>query len=68
MVALEVKSPDQVHAVHETALAHGGTCEGVPGPRGNDGFYAAYFRDPDGNKLNAYCMVAPAEAPVGDGS
>ncbi|MFM7377864.1 MAG: VOC family protein [Erythrobacter sp.] len=59
MVALEVKSPDQVHAVHETALAHGGTCEGAPGPRGNDGFYAAYFRDPDGNKLNAFCMVAP---------
>lgn len=59
MVALEVKSPEQVHAVHDTALAHGGTCEGAPGPRGNDGFYAAYFRDPDGNKLNAFCMVAP---------
>ena len=29
--------------------------EGAPGPRG-DGFYAGYFRDPDGNKLNAFCM------------
>ena len=56
MVALEVKSPEQVHAVHETALAHGGTCEGAPGPRGNDGFYAAYFRDTEGNKLNAFYM------------
>jgi predicted lactoylglutathione lyase len=62
MVALEVKTPDAVHAVYDTAIAHGGTCEGAPGPRGNDGFYAGYFRDPDGNKLNAFCMVAPAEA------
>lgn len=58
MVALEVKSPEMVDAVHATALAQGGTCEGAPGPRGEDGFYAAYFRDPDGNKLNAFCMVA----------
>ncbi len=29
--------------------------EGAPGPRG-EGFYAGYFRDPDGNKLNAFCM------------
>ncbi len=62
MVALEVKRPEDVHAVHETALANGGTCEGAPGPRGDDGFYAAYFRDPDGNKLNAFCMVAPEGA------
>ncbi|MEL6508064.1 MAG: VOC family protein, partial [Pseudomonadota bacterium] len=42
---------------HEIALAKGGSGEGKPGLRGG-GFYAAYFRDPDGNKLNAYCMVA----------
>ncbi|MFN7159648.1 MAG: VOC family protein, partial [Erythrobacter cryptus] len=58
MVALEVKTPEDVHALHATALAHGGTCEGAPGPRGDEGFYAGYFRDPDGNKLNAFCMVA----------
>ena len=34
----------------------GGADEGDPGPRG-DGFYAAYFRDLDGNKLNAFCMA-----------
>ena len=61
MVALEVKSPEEVQAIYDTALAHGGTDEGAPGPRGDEGFYAAYFRDPDGNKLNAFCMVAPAE-------
>jgi predicted lactoylglutathione lyase len=58
MVALEAKDPDQVQRLYDIALAHGGTCEGKPGPRGDDGFYAGYFRDPDGNKLNAFCMVA----------
>ena len=61
MVALEAKSPEQVDAIYATAMAQGGTDEGAPGPRGNDGFYAGYFRDPDGNKLNAFCMVPPAE-------
>ncbi|MCJ2178637.1 VOC family protein [Novosphingobium album (ex Hu et al. 2023)] len=40
MVALEAKDEAQVQRIHEIALAHGGTCEGPPGPRG-DGFYAA---------------------------
>ena len=55
MVALEAKDNEQVHRLHEIALANGGTCEGPPGPRG-DSFYAGYFRDPDGNKLNAFVM------------
>lgn len=55
MVALEAKDKEQVHRLHEIALAHGGSCEGPPGPRG-EGFYAGYFRDPDGNKLNAFIM------------
>lgn len=58
MVALQVDGPDKVRAVYDTALAHGGSDEGEPGPRGDDGFYAGYFRDPDGNKLNVFCMVA----------
>ena len=58
MVALEAKDPAQVQRLYDIALAHGGTCEGKPGPRGDDGFYAGYFRDPDGNKLNAFCMTA----------
>ena len=56
MVALEAKDKDQVHRLYDIALANGGTCEGPPGPRGDEGFYAGYFRDPDGNKLNAFIM------------
>jgi catechol 2,3-dioxygenase-like lactoylglutathione lyase family enzyme len=55
MVALEAKDKAQVDRLHAIALAHGGSCEGPPGPRG-DNFYAGYFRDPDGNKLNAFII------------
>lgn len=55
MVALEARDNAQVDRLHAIALANGGTDEGAPGPRG-EGFYAAYFRDPDGNKLNAFVM------------
>jgi predicted lactoylglutathione lyase len=54
MVALEASGPDQVKALHRKALQLGGTDEGAPGPRG-EGFYAGYFRDLDGNKLNFFC-------------
>ena len=56
MVALEAKDRDQVDRLYALALANGGTDEGAPGPRGDQGFYAGYFRDPDGNKLNAFIM------------
>jgi catechol 2,3-dioxygenase-like lactoylglutathione lyase family enzyme len=56
MVALVVDSPEQVNAVHAKALALGGTDEGAPGAR-SEAFYAGYFRDPDGNKLNAFCLT-----------
>ena len=56
MVALEAKDKAQVHRLYDIALAHGGTDDGPPGPRGDGGFYAGYFRDPDGNKLNAFIM------------
>ena len=57
MVALAVDAPEKVHAVHAKALELGGTNEGDPGPR-QDNFYAGYFRDLDGHKLNVFCMVA----------
>ncbi len=53
-------APDRaaVHKFHETALANGGTCEGPPGPRSfPPTAYAAYVRDPDGNKLCTYSFV-----------
>ena len=62
MVALQAKDRDQVHRLYDIAMANGGSDEGVPGPRGEpdengNTFYAGYFRDRDGNKLNAFCMV-----------
>ena len=56
MVALAAKDKAQVDRIHKLALSLGGTDEGPPGPRGEGGFYAAYFRDLDGNKLNAFVM------------
>ena len=56
MVALAVDSQEKVKALYDKALELGGSDEGPPGPRGESGFYAAYFRDLDGNKLNAFFM------------
>jgi hypothetical protein len=55
MVALAAKSKAQVDSIHRKALELGAKDEGAPGPRG-DGFYAGYFRDLDGHKLNAFFM------------
>lgn len=55
MVALQANSPAQVDEVYAKALSLGGSDEGAPGDRGGD-FYAGYFRDLDGNKLNVFCI------------
>lgn len=55
MVGLVVEKPAQVDALYKKAMELGATDEGAPGPRG-EGFYAGYFRDLDGNKLNFFCM------------
>ncbi len=55
MVALECKDRAQVDRVYALAMSLGAKDEGPPGPRGET-FYAGYFRDPDGNKLNAFIM------------
>ena len=54
MVALVVDAREKVDRVHRKALELGGRDEGAAGPRG-EGFYAGYFRDLDGNKLNVFC-------------
>ena len=53
MAALVAKDAAQVDRLYSLAMSLGGTDEGPPGDRGG-GFYAAYFRDLDGNKLNAF--------------
>jgi catechol 2,3-dioxygenase-like lactoylglutathione lyase family enzyme len=57
MVALRAKRWRDVDAFHAAALACGGTSDGAPGLRlqYNPDFYAAYVRDPDGNKLAVVC-------------
>jgi catechol 2,3-dioxygenase-like lactoylglutathione lyase family enzyme len=52
-LVFEAPSRAAVDAAHAKALELGGKCEGPPGPRGpaEMNFYAAYFRDLDGNKI-----------------
>jgi catechol 2,3-dioxygenase-like lactoylglutathione lyase family enzyme len=56
MAGIAAESRDQVDRIHRKALELGGSDEGAPGLRadGGDGFYAAYFRDLDGNKLDVF--------------
>lgn len=60
MVAFSARSWQAVDEFHKAALAHGGQSEGTPGLRLHYAadFYAAYVRDPDGNKLCAVCRGA----------
>ena len=60
MVGLAAQSREMVDRVHARALEMGGTDEGAPGFRdeGGEGFYAAYFRDLDGNKLDVWCYTS----------
>ena len=58
MVALVVDSPEKVDRIYKKAIELGAKDEGPAGPRGDSGFYAGYFRDLDGNKLNVFCMNA----------
>jgi catechol 2,3-dioxygenase-like lactoylglutathione lyase family enzyme len=57
MVALAVDSTEMVHKIYDKAIELGASDEGPAGPR-SDGFYAGYFRDLDGNKLNVFCLTA----------
>jgi catechol 2,3-dioxygenase-like lactoylglutathione lyase family enzyme len=54
-VALRAASPAAVDAFHAAALAAGGTCDGPPGlrPQHGESYYAAFIRDPDGNRIEA---------------
>ena len=56
-IAFIADSKQAVHNFHAAAIRLGGSCEGEPGPRPHygDNYYAAYVRDPDGNKLQAVC-------------
>ena len=55
MIALRLDSNQAVDSLYAKAIQLGGTDEGPPGDRGGI-FYAGYFRDLDGNKLNGFCL------------
>lgn len=58
-VALRARSTDAVDAFHAAALAQGATSDGAPGlrPQHGEGYYAAFIRDPDGNRIEAVTFV-----------
>jgi catechol 2,3-dioxygenase-like lactoylglutathione lyase family enzyme len=57
-IGFHAPSRDAVHEFHAAGIANGGTDEGQPGPRAfTPTAYAAYLRDPDGNKICAYCFA-----------
>jgi catechol 2,3-dioxygenase-like lactoylglutathione lyase family enzyme len=66
MVALGVANRDEVEATYRRAIELGATDEGEPGPRGDAGFYAGYFRDPDGNVERLLHRGCGAERRVAD--
>ena len=60
MTAFLVKGPAMIDRLFEIAMRMDGSDEGKPGfrPHYGAGFYAAYVRDPDGNKLAFVCYDA----------
>jgi catechol 2,3-dioxygenase-like lactoylglutathione lyase family enzyme len=60
MIAYRAPSPEAVKAAYAAAMKNGGKDEGGPGfrpPDAKQGFYAAYLRDPTGNKLCVFAVV-----------
>ena len=59
-VAFEVENRAAVDAFHRVAMAQGGTSDGAPGlrPEYDANYYAAFVRDPDGNKIEALTFMA----------
>jgi catechol 2,3-dioxygenase-like lactoylglutathione lyase family enzyme len=58
-VCFRARSTELVDAFHAAALKHGGTSDGAPGlrPQHGEGYYAAFIRDPDGNRIEAVTFV-----------
>jgi catechol 2,3-dioxygenase-like lactoylglutathione lyase family enzyme len=63
-ICFNAPDPAVVTAFHAAGLSAGGLDDGAPGPRPEyaPGYYAAFLRDPDGNKVEAMCWVAPPAA------
>jgi catechol 2,3-dioxygenase-like lactoylglutathione lyase family enzyme len=59
-VCLRAPSTEAVDAFHAAALAAGGASDGAPGRRAqyHENYYAAFIRDPDGNRIEAVTFVS----------
>jgi catechol 2,3-dioxygenase-like lactoylglutathione lyase family enzyme len=60
-IGLRVPTSALVHAFHAAGLAAGGQSDGAPGlrPQHGEGYYAAFIRDPDGNRIEAVTFLKP---------
>jgi catechol 2,3-dioxygenase-like lactoylglutathione lyase family enzyme len=58
-LCLRAPTPAAVDAFHAAALAAGGASDGAPGlrPHHGQGYYAAFIRDPDGNRIEAVTFL-----------
>jgi catechol 2,3-dioxygenase-like lactoylglutathione lyase family enzyme len=58
-VGLRVRGTELVDAFHAAALSAGGSSDGAPGlrPQHGEGYYAAFIRDPDGNRIEAVTFL-----------
>jgi catechol 2,3-dioxygenase-like lactoylglutathione lyase family enzyme len=58
-VCLRARGTDVVDAFHAAALRAGGTSDGAPGPRPeyHENYYAAFIRDPDGNRVEVVTFL-----------
>jgi catechol 2,3-dioxygenase-like lactoylglutathione lyase family enzyme len=58
-ICLRASSPEAVKAVYDAAMNAGATSDGPPGPRPEytEGYFAAFIRDPDGNKIEAVTFI-----------
>ena len=63
-ICLRARSAEAIDAFHKSAIEHGGTDDGAPGPRADYGpaYYGAFARDLDGHKIEA--MLAPEVRPA----
>ncbi len=60
-VCLRASGPEAIEAFHSTALRAGGLSDGAPGlrPEYTAGYYAAFIRDPDGNRIEVVTFIKP---------